>query len=144
MRFFSVFLFVVVGLATLQSCSKDEEMDNASLLVGRWQMTEVRASFAGQTDTEPADPNFPNYFTFDANGTVSFDGYISEEIDGREVMLRETTSSEYALSPDGQRLTMIEDGDSQSFTIRELTNSTFRMSSEMDGGEIELSFRRAN
>lgn len=144
MRKFLAILIVFTVFTLFPSCRKDNNVDQSTQIVGRWQMTQMTMRFGADADTQEADPEFPNFLTFNVDGTVITDFYNSEFIDGREEMVREVSNGRYVLSSDGRSLTLTDDDsdDTVIYTVHELTNTNLRVSAGFDGLQLEMSFRK--
>ena len=114
-------MFIAVTVA-FSSCKKDDDENNNAKIVGKWNLKkEVETAYInGQL-------RYTEEWPYEAGAYVEFksDGTLLWNEDGSD-------AERYKYSVDGNKLSVIEEGDddSETFTIEELTSSKLVFSEE--------------
>ncbi|WP_256009533.1 lipocalin family protein [Desertivirga xinjiangensis] len=108
-----LFLMFVAVTVAFSSCKKDDDENNSAKIVGKWNLKkEVEKEYKnGQLiETDEYSYEAGAYVEFKSNGTVDWND------DGSDPEI-------YSYRVDGNKLTLIEDDDTDVYTIEELTSS---------------------
>lgn len=128
-RFFSILVALVLAATTLTSCEKTPE----DLLVGKWELTLMKASFGGvNIEINPAEAGMALTFIFNANGTYT----ITESVEGESM----SESGTYVYNETSSVITFISNEDSYSIPVHSIDNEQLVMIQEEDGQTTYMYF----
>lgn len=128
----------VIGMTALSSCTKSKE----NLILGKWKLESVSATYGGQTYEMSVSQLVDMYSAFGASDVENL--YIEFKDDGK--VYGEGGSASYTI--DGDKLTIMDEGEVFVVTITELTSSALTLEeTEVDDevGEMTMSlhFKKA-